>query len=452
MHIVYSRLPNRFNLLLILAVSMSGCLYGYNIGAISGVLLFLNKQMVFSHFEASLFVSSFLWGIVAIMYPAGCLADHLGRKRTLFLATVIALISIAVLVQSKDIAMLILGRFLSGISTGMLTLTTPLYLSESLPAYLRGRGTVAFQLFLTFGILFATFISWFFLKSFAWQAVFLVELVPVTVLALIAICIPESPRWLVSKGKLDQALCVLLKIRPQQAAEITLKEIVENVKTQPHISRFKGLFQKKFAFPLLLAISLGVLNQLTGINAILQYDSTILFLSGFSQHNISLIGSMLITGINFLMTIVAICIIDHIERKKLLHFGLACIIICLAGMSTAHHFMAHTALQGMIVTACLLGFIIFFALAPGAMIWTLTSELLPAKIRSAGLSIALLLSSMMGALLSTVFLPLQQKIGFSGIFLFCALTSTLYLYISYFIPETKQRSLEEIEQKILESH
>lgn len=451
MPIETSHFYKTINLLLILAVSLSGCLYGYNIGAMSGVLLFVNKEMVLTHLEASLFVASFLWGIVVIMFPAGYLADLIGRKSTLILATLIAMISVAILVTAHTIFALTAGRFLMGIACGMLTLTTPLYLSESLPANLRGRGTVAFQLFLTFGILLSTIISWYFSKTLSWRPIFLIELAPLILLLTVSLLIPTSPRWLASKGRTEQALHVLLKTRSQESAATTLNEIISNLQSQQHVSRFKGLFQKQYFFPLLLAICLGSLNQLTGINAILQYDSTILFLSGFHEHNTALFGSVLITGVNFLMTFVAICIIDHVERKKLLHFGLCGIIVCLGGVSAAHHFMGNTPLQGIVVTCFLFGFIAFFALAPGAMIWTLMSELLPAKIRSGGLSIALLISSMMGALLSTLFLPLQEKIGFSGVFLFCTLTSCVYLYVSYFLPKTSRRSLEEIERGMLRS-
>lgn len=443
-------LHKKLNLLLVLAVSISGCLYGYNIGAMSGVLLFLHQEMTLTHTQASLFVSSFLWGIVIVMFPAGYLAEKISRKATLLIATLIATLSIFVLVTGHNIWTLTLGRFLTGIASGMLTLTTPLYLSESLPSSLRGRGTVAFQLFLTFGILLSTVISWFFLKSFAWRPIFMIELIPLALLFVVAVFIPKSPRWLASKGKNAQALKALLRTRSQEDAEKSLKEITESLQLNQRVNRFKGVFQKKFLGTLLLVVSLGSLNQLTGINAILQYDSTILYLSGFNKHDIAIIGSILITGINFIMTIVAICIIDRVERKKLLHFGLKGIIFCLLGISSAHFFMTNTASQGIVVTVFLLGFIVFFALAPGAMIWTLMAELLPSTIRSAGLSIALLLSSISGAILSAVFLPLQEKIGFSGIFLFCALTSCIYLYVSYLIPKTSRRSLEQIERDILE--
>lgn len=236
----------KLNLLLILAVYISGCLYGYNIGAMSGVLLFLHQEMILTHTEASLFVSSFLWGIVIIMFPAGYLAEKISRKATLLIATLIATSSIFILITGHNIWTLMLGRFLTGVASGMLTLTTPLYLSESLPASLRGRGTVAFQLFLTFGILLSTIISWFFLKSFAWRPIFMIELIPLALLFIVAVFIPRSPRWLVSKGKSEQALKTLLRTRSKADAERSLNEIIESVQLNQHVHRFKGIFQKKF--------------------------------------------------------------------------------------------------------------------------------------------------------------------------------------------------------------
>ncbi len=436
---------------LILAVSISGSLYGYNIGAMGGVLFFVDEEMTLTHLQASLFVSSFLWGIVAVMFFMGHLADWIGRKKTLVLSALTAVISVTAMVLAHGIVQLIIGRLLIGVASGMLTMTVPLYLTETLPASLRGRGTVAFQLFLTLGILVSTIISWCYADSFAWRPIFLFELVPVVLVLLVSLFVPESPRWLVAKHRNEEALHILGRLSLKSTPEKELEAIVKNVAAKKEMRAFRVLFQRRYLFPLGLAIALGILNQFTGINAILQYDSTILYLSGFGGHNSALAGSILITAINFVMTIVAICIVDRFERHRLLQFGLIGVILCLLGCSLVHFFVEAATIRAALMTLFLLGYIVFFAIAPGALIWTLMAELLPSKIRSAGLAFALLLTSIAGASLSGIFLPLQDKIGFSGIFLLFALTSTVYYFATYLMPPTKGLSLEEIEKGIVNS-
>lgn len=444
-----SKITRYMNLFFILSTSISGCLYGYNIGVMSGVLLFIRKDIPLSHFAASLFVSSFLWGIVLVMLIMGFVAEYIGRKKTLLLAILMAVISIFVMAYAKNINQLIIGRLLIGVACGMITLTVPLYLSETLPNNLRGRGTVAFQLFLTFGILLSTLISWHYVASLDWRIMFLLELILVAVIFLIVLPLPESPRWLVAKGKNEQALEVLKKIKANDFAESTLSEMIANKQSHDHLSQIKAIFHKDFIFPLFLSVALGSFSQLTGINVFLQYDSTILFLSGFTEHHAAIFGSVLITAINFLMTIPAIFIADHFERKKLLQFGIIGIILCLLGISASYFLIINESLRATITTTLLLGFIIFFSIGPGALVWTLMSEILPSKIRSVGFSIALLCGSVTGATFSAIFLPLQEKIGLSGIFIFCAIATCLYFYISCLVPNMSNRSLEEIEKGML---
>lgn len=442
----------RKDLFLILSISLAGSLYGYNIGAMSGALLLIKAQMALSHIQASLFVAAFLWGIVLAMLVSGYFTETFGRKPIILFASVVALLASLITLSANDIEQLFIGRLLSGIAGGMLSLTVPVYLSETLPSSLRGRGTVAFQLFITFGILLATLISWHSVHANLWQLIFIFELIPVGIVLAISIMIPESPHWLVNKNKPEHALQILMATRSRNVAEQTLVDIIKNKKLHQNISHFRAFFQKHFFLPLLLAISLSALNQLTGINVFLQYDSTILFMSGFDQHNTALVGSVIITALNFFMTIFAICIADYFERKRLLQFGLVGIIICLCSISIAHHFIENLHTRAFLVTILLLGFIVFFAIGPGALVWTLMTEILPTKIRSIGASIALLIGTTMGAIFSTIFLPLQQIIGFSGIFLLCALTTSLYFFISRYIPKTNQYTLEEIETHITVKH
>ncbi len=444
------RLYRTLQLFLVLSVSIFGILYGYNIGSMSGILPLMQARLHLTSFSASLFVSSFLWGIVFVAFFMARLSDYVGRKTLLVLSALTSMVGILVMLNGDNILVLSIGRLLMGVASGMASITVPLYLTESMPAHLRGRGVVSFQVCLTFGILLSTVICRFVYKDFSWRPILWIEFIPAVILLSLSLVVPESPRWLISQGRNVEALQVIQKTRSELEAKKVFSEILENKKTAGRkIFEWNIFLKKRFLFPILLVMCLGSFNQLTGINIILQYDSTILFFSGFKAHDLALSGSIIITALNLVMTIVSFCLVDHIERRKLLAFGLAGIVICLLGIAAAHGFMEATRTRAIIVTSCLLGFIVFFAIAPGALIWPLMGELLPSKIRSTGLSLAALTSSVMGALLSASFLPLQNIIGLGGLFLFCAFISLLYLFLTYFLPTVNRRSLEEIEKNMV---
>ncbi len=438
----------KFNIFLIFCVSIGGCFYGYNIGAMSGVLLFIKNSMPISQVQASLFVAAFLIGVSLVMIITGYLADIIGRKKVLILAASFSIISIVFMAASQNFYELISGRFMAGLASGMITITAPLYISEIIPFALRGRAAVMYQLFLCFGILLSTIISLSFHQSENWRYIFLYALIPTMIFFIVVLFISESPRWLTSKQNFNEAFKILLKTRPEETAKKILNIMIANNRTQEETTS-TILTNKRLLFPLALVILIAMLNQLTGINVILQYDSLILSIGGMHIKLMALTGSLLITAFNFIMTIIAITIVDKIERKKILRIGLIGIICCLISISFAHGFITDNHAKAIITIAGLLGFIMFFALAPGALVYVFIAEILPQKIRSKGMAISLFASSIAGALLSAVFLPLERLAGLSGIFIICTITTLIYFYVSFLIPNTKGKTLEEIENNFL---
>ncbi len=441
----------KFNIFLVFAVATGGCFYGYNIGAMSGVLLFMQNSILMSHIEVSLFVAAFLAGVALVMIVTGFLADVVGRKKVLIFAASLSAISIIFMVISRNIYELIGGRFIAGLASGMITVTVPLYISETIPSILRGRATLAYQLFLSFGILLSTIISLCFHQSENWRGIFLYALIPAAVFFLACLFISESPRWLASKNNFNEALKVLLKTRTKEVAKKVMDAMTSSNKVERK-NTARIIMDRRFLLPLMLVILIGVLNQLTGINAILQYDSVILSIGGVHVKAIALLGSVIITAVNFIATIIAITFIDKIERKKILRVGLIGIICCLVILSFANYFITNDHVKAIMTVSGLLGFIIFFAAAPGALIWTLISEILPQKIRSKGMALTLFSSSMAGALLTAAFLPLEKMAGLSGIFIICTITTIVYFCVSFFIPDTKGKTLEEIEDNFLRNN
>jgi sugar porter (SP) family MFS transporter len=443
--LIFMTYSQKLSLFSIFFVSFGGCLYGYNIGAMAGVLLFVHDEITLTHTQASLFVGSFLAGIALIMPIMGYLADTFGRKRMLLVAAITTLFSILFMALAHHVLALILARLITGIAAGMLNITIPLYLAEILPEKLRGRGTVAFQLWLCSGIFFATLLSLLLKGSADWRLIFIVELIPAVLLLLNLFFVPESPRWLLMQKQTEQALAALKRICSTQDAEQAVTILQKNI--THHEGNFFTIFtSKKFLIPCLLTVLVASLNQLTGINVFLQYDATILANAGFANRAIELWGSVLITGINLISTGVAIVFVDRLDRRLLLRIGLSGVLVSLVSAACASYFLPTGEIKGLIITFALFIYIASFALGPGALVWTLLAEILPTKIRSLGLAISLCVSSLTGAIFSSVFFGLESLMGLTGIFVFCTIMSTIYLLLTFKLPATSGRSLEEIER------
>ena len=428
---------------LIFGIAFSGCLYGYNIGVMSGELLLVRKALGLGHEKASFFVASFLWGISLIMLLAGYLAERYGRKKILIAGASLALLSALILTFSETFMEILTGRFLMGVATGMLSVTTPTYLSETVPAHLRGRATLSFQVCLSFGIFIATSLCWCLAGQVYWTHLFTIELIPILVVLGCAAVAPESPRWQLNHHRKAQAAKTLQQFHSSEEAADILKQ--SPAKKGFTISM---LWKPAYRWPLLLAIAIGGLNQATGINTILQYDTNILMMLGLKTHQIALLSSMLITLVNFLITCIAWILVDKIDRRALLKIGLAGTLISLLLIAILGYIPLSTVLAGWLLNASLLLFIVFFAIGPGALVWTFMSELLPTPTRSVGVAIALCFSSLSGALLASIFLPLSAIIGHGGIFFICAAATALYLFVSFKIPTTRGETLENIANQL----
>ena len=197
----------------------------------------------------------------------------------------------------------------------------------------------------------------------------------------------------------------------------------------------------------MIVFAVAVLQQLTGVNSILQFSAVILKTSGASSNMTAMLGSTVVTAVNFGVTIIALCLIDKVGRKPLLTIGTAGCAIFLIYLGSAFYFTSAGALKGELLLGGIIGFIISYAIGPGVVVWLVLSELLPTKIRSMGMSIALFLNSMASTILASVYLPLEKLIGYAGIFFVCGFFALLYYLIAYFfIPETNAKTLEEIEQ------
>jgi len=433
-----------FTYFVIFCAGLGGILYGYDIGVISGALLFVQKTIPMSDSQTGFIVGAVLTGGLLGTLITGPLADRFGRKKTIIAACVIFVIGILLILVSYDFITLLAARLLLGIGVGVIAVAVPLYLTEVVPAHLRGRGVTIFQLFLTFGIVLAYFIDLLFTASGNWRGMFAVILIPVAVLFLGMLLLPETPRWLLSKKKDQEAKQVLLKTLPESEVAGEYLQIQESLKITE--SGWKTLFARCFWLPLFVSLMIAACNQLTGINVLLQYAPLVIKNTGLVSNESSMFGTVGIGLVNFFATILSFFLIDFFGRRRLLIIGTAGIIVAYVYLGCLPFFVQVGKLQAELALAGFFAFIAFYAVGPGVVVWLAISELLPTKVRGKAVSLGLFVNSLAASVLSTVFLSIQNGLGISGTyFLFAGFTLIYFLVAFFLLPETKGKTLEEIQ-------
>lgn len=433
--------------------ALSGILYGYDIGVISGALLYMRQEISMTDQQISFVGAAVLGGGAFVTLITGPLADWFGRKKMMVAAAAIFIVGIFIVVNAHTYHGVLIGRLVQGIGVGIITIAAPLYIAETVPTSKRGRSVSSFQLMLTAGILLSGFMDIYFIAHGGnWRAMFLSALIPGVLMLIGAFFIPESPRWLVLKGRSLEALKVLRRTRTEEEAEIELSEMQEAIHAaHPHLNQTTTVWQSRYMKPLLLVCFIAIIQQLTAINSLLQFGALLLKESGMSSNLTAMMGATGMMALNCLTTFLALCLIDKVGRKTLLSIGtggLACALFYTAVVM----WLTHPGLvQGSLLMVGLFAFIIFFAIGPGVVIWLILSELLPLRIRSKGMALGLFLNSLTSAVLAAFFLPLINLLGASSVFFICGLFTTIYFCMAWkVLPETNQKTLEEIEEYFVE--
>lgn len=577
-----------YNRLLLLVAGLGGLLYGVDVGIIAGALPYLEATSGFTQGQLSFVVAAVMLGTVLSTLVAGMLADWMGRRRLMSVSGLLFIASIPLIALSHGYGPLVSGRLLQGMSGGLIGVVVPLYLAECLGAADRGKGTGIFQWLLTLGLVAAALIGMYFsirvehvaqlgdagrlheFKDRAWRSIFWVSLPPGALFVIGSFLVTESPRWLMRRGRPEAARAALLRSRPAAQADVEMTEMTAAAATDTPGAAAGGpkhadsLLQRKYVIPFLLACVILACNQLTGINSIIGYNTTILLQAGLSDVAAHW-GYVVLTLINFFMTFAAVKLVDRKGRKFLLSLGSAGIIVSLlavgltfrrtesqrvdcrdavqalvkpgqrvdvpfhgssaaallartgaSGRALAGHpatliviysygdFRAATpvlrsddlttaglaitreggvpanrvlaffsnpfadlaaaqtaplkiehalitpvpsARSGWLTAGFIYAFMACFAIGPGVCVWLALSELMPTRIRSNGMSFALLVNQAVSTTIAAVFLPTVGRYGYSTMFfLFAGSTVVYFITAAWFLPETKGKTLEEIEQ------
>ncbi|MBO7471739.1 MAG: sugar porter family MFS transporter [Bacteroidaceae bacterium] len=427
--------------------SLGGLLFGFDTAVISGAEKDIQDVYGLSDFLHGFTMSSALIGTIIGALFSTSPVEKYGRQKSLIVIALMYLLSAIGSALAPDNAwwLFIFSRFLGGLAVGASSVAGPLYIAEVSPSHWRGRFVAFFQFNIVLGIVLAYF-SNYLIDGFDndWRWMLGVESIPALLFAILLFTIPESPRWLMGQGKEQEARRVLALVDDtnleQQVAEIRASLAEDCKEGEP-------LFQRKYWKPILIAFLIATFNQLAGINAILYYAPRIFEMSGVAREG-SLLQSIIIGLTNLTFTMIGMVLIDKVGRKKLLYIGSLGMTLALG---TASYGFYNELTTGYLLLFCVMVFIAFFAVSLGACIWVVIAEVFPNSVRGKGQVLGSMTHWFWSALLTWTF-PVFLGTGSSGgglIFCIFAVMSALSIVFAWKLPETKNKSLEQIQNELV---
>ena len=440
--------------------SLGGLLFGFDTAVISGTFSFIEQYFLLDEIEIGWFASSALIGAIIGALVSGSLSERFGRKPILIIAAFLFFISSLGCTIPNSFIFLIVARIIGGIGVGMASVLSPLYISEFSPPKIRGKLIALYQLSIVIGILLAYLSNWLLLKfsqestslfnetdklykifvSEVWRGMFGLEMIPSGLFILLLFLIPESPRWLIKNNNPEKGFNILTKISGEKIAE---KEFIE---IKNSISKFKGriadLLRPGLRLALLVGIGLSVFGQFTGVNIIIYYGPTILENAGFKIDG-ALQFQVAIGLINLIFTILALWKIDRWGRRPLLIYGMFSVFISLIIIAFQFTFDSS---QGILIVVMLCIYMASLAISINAVIWVLIGEIFPNRIRGSAMSIVTFTNWGANFLTAFTFPWYIDKIGMGGgFFTFAGMCLLATIFFNKYVPETKGKTLEEIE-------
>lgn len=431
--------------------ALGGLLFGYDTGVIAGAILFINKDLGLSPFMSGLVVSSLLVGAMVGAAFAGPIADATGRRKLVLVAAVVFAVGAIGAALATSAGMLVLFRVVLGLAVGAASLIVPLYLAEVAPTEIRGAVASLNQLMIVTGILIAYIANSALAGAEAWRWMIGLAVVPSALLFLGMLFMPETPRWLVSKDREEEAREVLRRTRDEVAVEAEMNDI-KRVESQEE-GGLGELLASWVRPALLVGMGLAIFQQIIGINTIVYYAPTTLTNVGFGN-SAAILANAGIGVINVTMTLVAIRFIDRVGRKPLLLVGAAGMALSLGILGLTSLLLPEPSgvgLVGIVTLVCLALFIAAFAVSWGPIVWVMLGEIFPLKVRGSAMAVATVLLWGANFVVSLSFPVLLEALGLGWLFLGYALIGLVaLLFVRYFVTETKGRSLEKIESDLRE--
>jgi SP family galactose:H+ symporter-like MFS transporter len=424
--------------------ALGGMLFGYDTGVISGAILFISKDFSLTQLQVEIVVSCVLIGALIGAMTGGILADRFGRRRVIIATATLFVGGAIVTALSPTFTLLISGRIIVGAAIGVASFTTPLYISEVSPVKIRGRLVSINQVALTSGIVISYLVDYALVDIQGWRWMFGLAAVPAAILGVGMFWLPESPRWLMSKNLIDSARTVLERIRRTKDVGTELDDIQNSLAVQS--GGWRDLFTPLIRPALIVGVGLAILQQITGINTVIYYAPMIFEFTGAKSASASILATIGVGVVNVAMTVVALLLVDRVGRRPLLLIGLTGMIIGLGVLGLAFQLPSLSGSLGWIAEISLMLYVGAFAIGLGPVFWLLISEIYPLKIRGVAMSVATSANWGANLFVALTFLTLIQTTGRSSTFWIYGLVGIgAWLFTWFYVPETKGRSLEDIE-------
>jgi sugar porter (SP) family MFS transporter len=444
----------RRNVIIASAITaLGGLLFGYDTGVISGALLYVKNDLGYSEanpmssFQQELITSLLLVGAAIGAAIAGRVADQIGRRKTILVTACIFVIGVLLAAFTPDLTVLLVARVIIGLAVGSASMVVPLYIGEAAPPSIRGGLVSLNQLAITIGILVSYLIDYGLADTKNWRLMFGLAIVPAILLFAGMLFQRESPAWLIRRGRVEEARSVLGRLREPGDIGPEIREVQEVSRAET--TGVREMFGRRLRPLLMVGVLLAVFQQVTGINTIIYYAPNLLQNAGFGDNG-ALLANVVNGAVNVLMTIVAIRLLDRVGRRVLLLTGTTGMAVGM--VVTACGFIPGDSLSGARAVVAVLGLLIYtgsFAIGLGPVFWLLIAEIYPLNVRGAAMSIATIANWSANFVVTVSFLTLKNAIGNVGVFfLFGGLTLVALSYFYFRVPETKGRSLQQLEEEL----
>jgi SP family galactose:H+ symporter-like MFS transporter len=433
-------------------IMLAGALFGYDQGVISGALHGMQAEFDLSTSLTEVITSGVTLGALVGALIAGLLADRIGRRRTILIAALLFCVGAVLEAAAPNTNVLVVGRFTVGFGVGVASVAAPLYAAEMAPSRLRGRFISTYQLAITIGIFVAYAVDQVLTNSDNWRLMLGVSAVPAVLLIIAIVPMTDTTRWLVKVGRREDAVRALHRIDPDGDTDAGIAAIEDSLADDADQASWGEVFGRAMRRPLVIGVGLAIFQQITGINAIIYYANEIFGFAGFSTPQEQAAATTWAIGaVNVLATLVAVAYVDHFGRKPLLLMGLVGMGTSLAVVGACFVKLDDAAgsgesMAGTFMLVALVVFIASFAFSLGPVVWTIINEIFPNRVRGRAVAVATAVNWGAAYLVSRYFLTLIEDIGKPATFwLFAFFSLCAFVFIKRIVPETKGRTLEEIE-------
>jgi MFS transporter, SP family, arabinose:H+ symporter len=431
-----------YTLLVSVIAAVGGLLFGYDNGVVAGALPFFSKHFALDNIKEGLSVSNLVIGAILGAIFAGMLTDRFGRKKILIFTAFLYIFTAILSGIANTFTELVIARMLGGVAIGLSSVASPMYIAEVAPAAIRGKLVTINQLTIVGGIVLAYIVNLLLVNTGPdnWRYMFCAQAVPAALFFFALFIIPESPRWLINKGFPEKALEIFTRIGGTKHAEFEVAEVQKAGKHEE--GSLRELFRPGYRKALVIGVVLAFFSHMVGINAVSYYAPKIFMQSGSGSENMAIFASLLVMLTMFVFTILTIFIIDHIGRKPLLLIG--CIGMGVAFIVTGAAFQS-TNINRMWILASLMLYDASFAISMGGVIWAYLSEIFPNKVRGRAMSFATMTLWITEFIVAQTFPWLVDNIKGNTFYLYSAICFISFVFVWFFVVETKGKSLEEIE-------